>query len=237
MAFRHGKDTVVYFGNTEYSSYINSVDFSRSADVAETTVFGKNNKTYIVGVKDGVATINGFWDATMDSQLSSMLGSASNTLLVIGTGGISATDGCSFGNIKSTSYGESSPVGDVVAFSVDMQSDNGLYNGSVLENATYTVTASGTARDNTISSTNGGAGFLIVTSASGTTPTADIKITHSADDVTYADLVTFTQATSATSEIKQVAKGTTVNRYLKVEATIGGTSPSFSAIIGFGRNN
>lgn len=237
MAFKHGKDTVVFLGNTEYSSYMNSLDMNRTADVAETTVFGKDNKTYIVGQKDGVASATGFWDSTMDAQLATLLGSANNSLLVIGTGGIAATDGCSFGNIRETNYGESSPVGDVVAFSVDFQSDNGLYNGSILENATYTATVSGTARDNTLSTANGGAGFLIVSSASGTSPTADIKITHSADNSTYADLVTFTQATSATSELVQVAKGTTVNRYLKVEATIGGTSPSFSAIIGFGRNN
>lgn len=237
MAFKHGKDTVVFLGNTEYSSYMNSLDMNRTADVAETTVFGKDNKTYIVGQKDGVASATGFWDSTMDAQLATLLGSANNSLLVIGTGGIAATDGCSFGNIRETNYGESSPVGDVVAFSVDFQSDNGLYNGSILENATYTATVSGTARDNTLSTANGGAGFLIVSSASGSSPTADIKITHSADNSTYADLVTFTQATSATSELVQVAKGTTVNRYLKVEATIGGTSPSFSAIIGFGRNN
>lgn len=237
MAFKHGKDTVVFLGNTEYSTYMNSLDMNRTADVAETTVFGKDNKTYIVGQKDGVASATGFWDSTMDAQLATLLGSANNSLLVIGTGGIAATDGCSFGNIRETNYGESSPVGDVVAFSVDFQSDNGLYNGSILENATYTATVSGTARDNTLSTANGGAGFLIISSASGTSPTADIKITHSADNSTYADLVTFTQATSATSELVQVAKGTTVNRYLKVEATIGGTNPSFSAIIGFGRNN
>lgn len=237
MAFKHGKDTKVFLGNTEYSSYINGVDLSRTADVAESTVFGKDNKTYIVGQKDGVASATGFWDSTMDAQLSTMLGQASNTLLLIGTGGVSATDRCSFGNIKETTYGESSPVGDIVAFSVDFQSDNGLYNGEVLENATYTATASGTARDNSVATGNGGAGFLIVTAKSGTSPTADIKITHSADNSTYADLVTFTQATNTTSEIVQVAKGTTVNRYLKVEATIGGSTPSFSAIIGFGRNN
>ena len=199
MAFKHGKDTVVFLGNTEYSSYMNSLDLSRTADVAESTVFGKDSKTYIVGQKDGVASATGFWDSTMDAQLATLLGQASNSLLVIGTGGIAATDGCSFGNIRETNYGESSPVGDIVAFSVDFQSDNGLYNGSILENATYTATVSGTARDNTLSTANGGAGFLIVSSASGTSPTADIKITHSADNSTYADLVTFTQATSATS--------------------------------------
>ena len=108
---------------------------------------------------------------------------------------------------------------------------------TVLENATVTATASGTARDNTTSTTNGGGAFLLVSSASGTSPTLDAKITHSADDVTYADLVTFTQATDTTSEIKTVASGTTVNRYLKVEYTVGGTTPSFDVVVGFSRVN
>jgi len=237
MGFKHGKDTKVFFGNTEFSSYINNVDLTRTADIAETTVFGKGSKTFTVGQKDGVATIAGFYDTTVDAQLNTMLGNANNTLFLVGTGGVDATDGCSFGNILETNYGESSPVGEIVAFSCDLQSNNGLYNGSVLENNTYTTTATGTARDNSILTNNGGAGFLIITTASGSTPTADIKIQHSADNSTYVDLLSFTQATGATSEIKQVAKGTIVNRYLKVVATLGGTSPSFSAIIGFGRNN
>ena len=79
---------------------------------------------------------------------------------------------------------------------------------------------------------------MIVSSASGTSPTLDAKITHSADNVTYADLVTFTQATGVTSEVKTVAKGTTVNRYLKVQYTVGGSNtPTISVIVGFGRNN
>ena len=84
---------------------------------------------------------------------------------------------------------------------------------------------------------NGGGAFLIVSAKSGTSPTLDAKITHSADNVTYADLVTFTQATTTTAEVKTVAAGTTVNRYLKAVFTLGGTSPSFTAIMGFGRNN
>jgi hypothetical protein len=56
--------------------------------------------------------------------------------------------------------------------------------------------------------------------------------------VTYADLITFTQATGATSEIKKIDEGTTINRYVRVHNTIGGSStPTINAIVGFGRNN
>jgi len=235
MAFVHGKNSKIYLNETDFSTYFSSADSTRTADVAETTTFGNSNKTYIVGNKDGTVSLTGFFDATADATLQPLLG-GSDCLLVIGVDGVDATDKVRFQNGNITNYGVSSPVGDVVATSIDVQSDKGLYDGDVLENATYTATASGTARDNGASTSDGGAGFLIVSAASGTSPTADIKITHSADDITYVDLITFTQATSTTSEIKYVDEGTTINRYLKVEATIGGTTPSFSAIVGIGRN-
>ena len=236
MAFVHGKNTTVYIDYTDFSSYFNNVDTSRSADVAESTTFGVNSKTYITGMKDGTISIGGFFDATADATIQPLLG-GNDFVISVGIDGLDANDSCIFQKGNITSYGVSSPVGDIVATSMDIQSDAGLFNGKVLENNTYTTTTSGTARDNTTSTGNGGGAFLIVTSASGTTPTLDAKITHSADDVTYADLVTFTQATGQTAEVKTVAEDTTVNRYLKAVFTIGGTTPSFSAIIGFGRNN
>lgn len=237
MAFKHGKNTKIFINNNDYSAYFNNADTTRTADVAESTTFGKSSKTYISGNKDGTVSLGGFFDATADSTLQALVGGA-DFVFVMGIDGVDATDNCVFGNSNITSYGVSSPVGDIVATSIDVQADSGLYSGSVLENANYTATASGTARDNGASTGNGGGAFILVTSASGTTPTLDAKITHSADDVTYADLVTFTQfTTSAGAEFKSIAKGTTINRYLKVEITIAGTSPDYDVIIGLGRNN
>lgn len=236
MAFKHGKDSKVYVNSSDFSSYFNSVDVARTADVAESTTFGLGSKSYITGNKDGTFSVTGFFDATADGVLQPLLGGA-DMVFVLGVDGVDATDGCSFAKGNINNYGVSSAVGDIVATSLDIQADSGVYNGTVLENATVTATGSGTARDNAVATGNGGGAFLIVQTASGTTPTIDVKITHSADNSTYADLVTFTQATSTTAEVKTVSAGTTVNRYLKVQYTVGGTNPSFAVIVGFGRNN
>lgn len=236
MAFKHGKDSKVFINQTDFSSYFNNVDVNRTADIAESTTFGNDNKTYITGNKDGTLSVGGFFDATADATLQPLLGGA-DMVMVFGIDGLDATDGCSFAQGNITNYGISSPVGDIVATSLDIQADSGLFNGSVLENATITATGNGTARDNTLSTANGGGAFIIATTVSGTTPNLTAKITHSADNVTYADLVTFTALTSAGVEVKEVAKGTTVNRYLKVTYTVTGTNPSFAVIVGFGRNN
>ena len=236
MAFKHGKDTKVFVNNSDFSTYFNNVDSTQMADVAESTTFGNSAKTYISGNKDGTITITGFFDATADATLQPLLGGADMDITV-GIDGLDATDSCIFGQGNINNYGGAAPVGDIVATSLDIQADSGIYSGTVLENRTVTTTTTGTARDNTLSTGNGGAGILIVSAKSGTSPTLDAKIQHSADDTTYADLVTFTQATNTTSEVKLVDEGTTVNRYLKAILTVGGSTPSFTAIIAFGRNN
>jgi hypothetical protein len=236
MAFAHGKASKVFVNQTEFSTYLNNVDVARTNDVAESTTFGKSSKTYIAGNQDGTFSVGGFFDATADATLQPLVG-GSDFVFVMGIDGVDALDRCSFAQGNITNYGVSSPVGDIVASSIDIQADSGLYNGLVLENATITASGNGTARDNTTSTANGGGAFILATAVSGSTPNLTAKIQHSADNVTYVDLVTFTSLTSAGAEFKQVAKGTTVNRYLKVNYTVTGSTPSFAVIIGFGRNN
>lgn len=238
MAFVHGKDVVIYVNASNYSTYFNNADSTQTADIAETTTFGNSNKTYVPGEKDGTISLGGLFDATSDGVLQPLLGGADFNL-VIGLDGVATGDRNTFGKGNISNYAVSSPVGDVVATSIDVQPDNGLFSGVVITNSAFTTTgAQGSAVDNTSSTTAGAGAFLIVTSVSGTSPTGDVKIQHSADNVTYADLITFTQATGATSEIKYVDKGTTINRYVRVHNTIGGSStPTINAIVGFGRNN
>jgi len=235
MAFVHGKETKVYINENDLSTYLNTADPTRTVDVGETTTFGSSNKTYIAGEKDATVSFSGFFDATADNIIQGLVGT-NDKVALISYDGVDANDKCMFGKGVTTNYGVSSPVGDVVAVTFDLQA-SGFFSGSVLENATVTATGDGTARDNTSSTANGGGAFIIATSVSGTTPSLTAKIQHSADDVTYADLVTFTALTSAGAEVKEVASGTTVNRYLKVVYTVSGTTPSFDVIVGFGRNN
>ena len=239
MAFVHGKGTKVHVNAVDFSEYFNNVDITKTSDVAETSNFGGSGfKTFISGEDDGTFSLTGFFDATADATLQPLL-SGTDFNLIVGIDGLETGDRTQFGSANITNYGVSSPVGDVVATSIDAQADNGVTIGLVLNAGAYTATGvQGSANDNSASSTGGGGAFLIVTSVSGTSPTGDVKIQHSADNVTYADLITFTQATTATSEIKKVAEGTTINRYVRVHATIGGSStPTINAIVGFGRNN
>jgi len=97
-----------------------------------------------------------------------------------------------------------------------------------------TATGSATAVDQAASTAAGGAGYLQITASSGTSPTVDVKIRDSADNSTFADLITFTQATGRTAERKTVAG--TINRYVQATWTHGGTSPSFTMLVGLARD-
>ena len=236
MAFVHGKDSVVYVNENNFSMYFNNADATRTSDVAETTTFGAGAKTFVSGDKDGTVSLTGLFDATADATLQPLLGGADFDFFL----GINGQSGqCVFGAGNITNYGVSSPVGDAVATSIDVQSDNGLFNGAVNFNGTDTTTGvMGSVVDNGASSSNGFGAIAVCTAVSGTSPTHDIVVEHSADNVTFTTLITFTQITGATSEVKTVSAGTTINRYVRVKNTIGGSStPTFVGFVALARTN
>lgn len=92
------------------------------------------------------------------------------------------------------------------------------------------------SQDAGASSANGAVGYLQVTAISGTSATIDAKIRHSADDVTYADLITFAQIAVAASRGAEAKTASgTVNRHLAASWTIAGTSPSVTFFVGVKR--
>lgn len=67
----------------------------------------------------------------------------------------------------------------------------------------------------------------------GTTPTLDVKIQDSADDSAWADVagLTFTQVTDAAlSAQKKTVDRRAVRRYIRMVATITGTTPVFDSV-------
>ena len=135
MAFTHGKDSVFKLDNasgslTDISTYVNNVDFPETADIAETTVLGKDNKTYIVGLKDATISLGGLWDSTADAIFGAVLGQSATLSFEYspegtGSGAVKYT-----GETILTNYAISSPVGDVVAYSADLQVSDAVTRGT-----------------------------------------------------------------------------------------------------------
>ena len=135
MAFVHGKSSVFKLDNasgslTDISSFGNNVDFPETADVAETSVLGASNKTYIVGLKDATISISGLFDATVDAILGAVVGQTATLSYEYSPEGTASGKIKYTGEAILTNYALSSPVGDVVAYSADLQCSGAVTRGT-----------------------------------------------------------------------------------------------------------
>ena len=240
MAFLHGKGGVVAFGAYDLSVYLNELTVPVAVDMAETTTFGKDDKTYIPGLRDTTMSLSGLFDGSanaIDDIFNSVLGGTTATATTAGIGSGAVGSVVRMMSAHSASYEVSSPVGDVVSASVELGSADRGDTGRLLH-AFGTITAGGndTGVDNTTSSTDGGVAHLHVITNSHDGNLV-VKVQHSTDNSTWADLVTFTTVatTITTSQRSEVAAGTTVNRYLRALYTMSGSTGSVSFLVAFGR--
>ena len=239
--FAHGKNVNVFLDEFDFSTYFTDVSASTSVDTAETSAFGTSAKSYIVGHRDGTVSLSGMFEATAstgtDEFFDDALGNATKTKVIVAPAGHSNGAGAIMLVADDTSYEVSSAIADVVQASAEFQSTDAVEHGVILSSgATVSATGNGTGVDNTTSSTNGGAGFLSVP-VNTRNGTIGVKVQHSADNSTFADLVSFTTVTSTqkTSERVEVASNTTINRYLRVVYTVAGSSGSATPVVAFTR--
>ena len=230
--FNHGKNAVVLLDDTNLSTTLTDASVSLTADVAETSTFTASSKTYVAGLKDGTVTLSGYFESSSpdaDAEFLSQLGS-SGSAYSIAPIGYTRGNPTEFGNVIETSYDRSADIGSVVAVAVAFQFDGDAYNGkSLLAPTAITSSSNETGVDYGAAGTNGGAGVLHCTVSSGS-PTLDVKIQTSADNVTFSDYITFTQATGTTSEL--ITSASNPARYARAVLTFGGTG-SITAAVSF----
>ncbi len=240
MAFIHGKSSQIIHGIYDLSTFLNDASASADVETAETTGFGSSAKSYIVGLRDGTLSASGMFDGAanaVDEVLTASIGSDTLSAVTVGYDGTTLGNRVTLLQAKTTSYEVSSPIGDVVSVSYNAQADGGLDQGvSLAALASVSATTTGTAHDNAASSTNGGMAQVHVT-VNSRSSTSVIKIQHSADNSTFADLITFTTIGigATTSERSLVASGTTVNRYLRAVATLAAGTGSIKYQVSYAR--
>ena len=127
--FYHGKSTNFSLDDTggtsrDISDVLVSVDFPEIVETAETTAFGSTSKSYIVGLRDATISVSGIWDATVDGYI---IGTEPATrTFIFGPAGSTSGYVKYTGECILTNYSVSSPVGDVVTFSLDLQCTGGV---------------------------------------------------------------------------------------------------------------
>lgn len=116
------------------------------------------------------------------------------------------------------------------------QVDEGVIVAPLAAHAGATGDTTATPLDSGAASADGGVAYLELPAVTlGGYTSVTVKLRHSADNVTYADLAAFTAATDRTAQRVEVPG--TVNRYLAVSwsATGSGSNPAVTFMVGFAR--
>ena len=77
MANDHGKDATVEMDDwdtptlQDISAYVDTSDFARIFELADTSAYGDEDRTHIAGLGTGTLTMGGPWDPTFDAYFGS----------------------------------------------------------------------------------------------------------------------------------------------------------------------
>ena len=125
MAFKHGKEAAFLLGSDDLSAFCDSIEWTRSRDTGETTTFGKDDKTYLAGLRDATFSISGKYDSTASTGpaavINTAIGTDTATVAKIRAEGTGTTLPEIEVSCFCTGYAESVPVGDIVTFTADFQ--------------------------------------------------------------------------------------------------------------------
>jgi hypothetical protein len=253
MTFIHGKDTAVLINEFDMSAYFSDASQAFNNDTAETTAFGASAKSYVIGLADGTFDLGGMFDVgagTSATVLESILATATAPVVTVHHNGNDIGEPAWLMRAHQTSYSLSSPIADIVKVASSFQatgsndtnhivpiSTSGVQLTNFGNRTVSSMPITSSSVDNAASTSAGGMATLHVTSNTGNGTSYTTKVQHSADNSSWADLVTFTVFAGAavTEELVTVAAGT-VNRYLRSSIiTADGTTGNVKYAISFAR--
>jgi hypothetical protein len=237
MSFAHGSSTAVLVNEKTVSSEVSSWTMSHSRNMSEVTTVGQTpgaaGARFIPGLMSGSMSLRGPQDSDQTTgltrEITDAIGVDNVFQVTVLPEGLTSTVGkpAFFMLGDPTEHTIDALVADAVGYTMSAQADESVEMGYVLHaHGAETADGNGTAVDRGASpitpTTRGLVASIHVTAYSGLTSAA-IKIQHSTDSSTWADLVAFTSVTAIGKELVRVATGTTVNRYLRVVTDVTGT--------------
>lgn len=235
MAVAHGKQTRIYVNGYNLTGFFRKSSSELMRETAESTVFGLDDKTYLAGVKDATASLEGLFDGVVDGVEDVLLAAlnADPTILTI------LPQGDALGNVAhgftslETKYAIDSSTDDIVSLNTELQSNAGR-DRLLVQHALGSDVASGQSAsiDNAVQTINGGVGYLQVPDIAGIT-NLSVLIEDSADNSAFATILTFAGVTADRGRQRVEITGT-VRRYTRSRWVFTGAGSSqFWA--GFGR--
>lgn len=211
------------------AGYLKSFAPSAQTEELDATVLSSTYRAYESGFKSGQISAEGIFaaDSTTADKIHDVFAAAisdeSARVVTAGIGFYSIgseaflMDGCA------VKYDIPTVLGQLILANADFRSTNGMSFGVWLTSAQYDAgTNNGTAVDGGVATTNGG--LFHVHLHNDDASDVDVKVQHSTTGVgAWVDLASVNNLSADyDSGSAVVAKGTTVNRYLRAVATITG---------------
>lgn len=234
----HGSVANLLVNGYDLSPFFNSIQADGALGTLEDTAFGPigsppEAKSYIPDMGDGTLKCSGKYVIDKTGLTHDQVADVIEAAITAGQVGSTALAvvtylplGDGFGKsvfaipAAVTTWNITSPVTAIVGTEADFQSSDGSQRGAVLQPAVQVAgTTNGAALDAgaTYDATKWkGVAATCHVLAHGTGVTS-VKVQHSADGVTWADLVTFTVAGTADHEAQNLTVLGTVNRYLRAQ--------------------
>lgn len=237
MAFNSAQVTRLIAGSYNYSPTITQWSTPVTIDMLDVTTINDTAKQFIVGMDSATLAVTGYLDT--DGAAGALLSTidtwrSTPTALMVAPSGLTVGNELVLAQANESNFTPGTQVGAVVGYTLAAQVDGPAEIGVSLHAlGAETANSNSASVDNTAATANGGIGQVHVTAYSGLTNIV-VKVQHSVDNSTWADLVTFTTITGKTSERSVVASGTTVRRYLRSLWTVTGTG-SCTFAVGFAR--
>lgn len=243
MAIYYNKDFSILVDDIEMAAHAKSVSLSTEVAQLDTTSLASTGWVSMIGGnKSGSVNIEFMQDvadASVDQTLWPLLGVADVPKSVC----IGSADGSPAYLLKSIPLSYTplqGAVGELAMGAISGSSSTGpVVRGKLLHpsNVSRTSSSSGTGRQlGAVTAGQKVYAALHVISASGTSPTLDVKV--QSDDnsgfTSATDRITFTQATGRTSQLSSLA-GAITDDYWRVSYTIGGSAtPTFAFAVTVG---
>lgn len=237
MATQILSDATVWLHDVAVHEIGSSVELGLGLEAQDCTTFGGAARRYAGGLFTAELSADGYADmTTYDGLLNTNYRARTAVVASVSADSVDNSIAYTFEALQDELTPLSGSVGDMAAVTVSATTRGtyGAIRGNILlPSAARTSSGNGTARQlGAVSATQRVFGSLHVVAASGTTPT--LNVTVASDNAvgfpSAATQLTFTQATTTTSQF-QSAAGAITDDWWRVSYTIGGTTPSFTFIV------
>lgn len=233
----------LYVAEYDFSSDHNQIGLRLGVDEKDTTTFGSSGfRSRIGGLRSYMLSGGGFVQygaGEVDPVYFDNLGVA-DKLVTVAADGADAGEVAYFGRTTQGQMEFGDRVGEVMPFSIEAWGrGTPCVRGTVMHDDGTARTSTGTGTAYQLGAVGAGQylyAAIHVLSASGTTPSLTVKVQsdNASNFPSATDRVTFTAATTATSEWATPVAGAITDDYWRVTWTISGTNPSFTfvAVVG-----